>query len=137
MTYDPVFPLPEPMFLWVHDLLVHPHGASVVLGPGRKWRYADTTAASVVGYITSPKPSEVFRAAQAGVVVDAVALVPNGTAVDENDELEAPAAPLVAGASIPPVLVGRYGISSVRPNPSHTRVLLTRVRGEDNPHADD
>lgn len=130
---DPVFPLPEPEFLWVHSL-VGWSSASVVVGRGRKWQ---TTSASAAfeGYATAPSPSERRRADREGYRVDAVALAPHGaTGLDEDGTLEVPAAPLLPGhVAPPPVLVGRYTVREVRPNPSHVRYVLTRVRGEGNP----
>jgi hypothetical protein len=135
-TYaDPVFPLPEPEFLWVYDLLVHPASASVTVGAGRRWRYQEVTPVGFVGYIGAPNPREVERAARRDVRIDAVALAPHGTAVSSEDQLEAAAGVGSTGAEVPAVFVGRYAIEAVRPNASHVRILLTRIDGEDPPHA--
>jgi hypothetical protein len=124
---DPVFPLPEPDFLWAHSLVAW-SSASVVVGRARKWR---TTSASAAfdGYATAPSPRELRRADREGYVVDAVALAPHGaTDLDEDGTLE-----VTPGSGAPPVLVGRYTVRQIRPNPSHVRYVLTRVRGEGNP----
>lgn len=131
---DPAFPLPSPDFLFHHDLVVWTP-ASVVVGRGRKW-VNQSASAGFTGYATAPSPSELRRAAARGVRVDAVALAPHGTVVDEACDLEVPAAPTNPGSVAPPtVLVGRYSIDAVRPNPSHVRIVLTRIRGENPPHA--
>lgn len=126
---DPVFPLPEPAFLWVHDLIAWT-SASVVVGRGRKW-VQQSASAGFTGYATDPSPREERRANALGVRIDAVVLAAHGaTDLGEDGTLEVPAA---SGA--PPVLWGLYSVNAVRPNPSHVRYLLTRVRGEAPPHA--
>lgn len=122
---DPIFPLPDPGFLWVYNLVVHDQGASVTVGSGRKWRWSNVSGASVMGYVAAPDRREVDRAASRGVRLDAVALVPHGTAVEEADELE-----VATTSGAPPTLWGRYEIQAVRPNPSHVRLLLVRIAGE-------
>ena len=113
---DPLFPLPEPVILWVHDLSVLPHSnPSAIVDAEGRWEYADNNPIPLRGYFASPNPREVERAAAAGVVVDGVALVPNGSPVTVDDGL-------VYDTST-------YRVALVRPNPSHTRVLLTRVDG--------
>lgn len=139
MSYnDPIFPLPEPDFLWVHDLTIHSQtAASVVVDDDGGWTYAQSASVGVVGYATAPNPREVERAASRGVVIDCIVLVPNGTAVKEEDDVTVPGSTLgFGGTAIPTaVLQGRYEVTGVRPNPSHCRVLLTRIKGEDPPHA--
>lgn len=133
---DAIFPLAGMLdVLRVHDLLIHSQGASVTVGVGRKWRNAAVTVTPIRGYVCAPNPAEVRRAAALGVTVDAVARLAIGTVIVENDELEAPDPPPHGGAVIAAVLVGRYAIHSVRPNPADVRVLLSRVRGEAAAHA--
>lgn len=132
---DPVFPLPEPDFLWVYDMVVHQAGASVTMTAGRKW-VNQSASAVFTGYIGGPNRREAEIAARNGVRIDATALAPHGTVIDEADDLEVPADPINPGSIAPPSMyVGRYSITAVRPNPSHARVLLTRIRGETPPHA--
>jgi len=132
---DPVFPIPAPEFLWIYDLVVHPASASVTLGEGRRWRYEQSASVGFVGYIAAPNPRDVDRAARHDIRLDAVALAPHGTAVEAADQFEAPAAAGSTGHAVPSVFVGRYAIAEVRPNASHVRILLTRIVGEDPPHA--
>lgn len=132
---DPAFPIPPPTFLFVYDLIVHPASASVTVGAGRRWRHQQSASVGFVGYIGAANPREVDRAASRGVRIDAVALAPHGTLVTEADQLEAPTEAATTGNPVPSVYVGRYAISAVRPNASHVRVLLTRLAGEDPPHA--
>lgn len=127
---DPLFPLPDPAFLWVYPVLIHPHdAASVAVDDNGKWVYAPSGGVAVTGYLGSPNPQEVTLAAARGLRVDAVLLVPHGTVVDEDDQLEA------ADATIPGIFRGTYRIGAVRPNASHVRVLLTRLSGRDDTHA--
>jgi hypothetical protein len=132
VTYaDPVFPFPSPTFLWVYDLIVnHQTGASTTTDDNGKWTYIQEASVGFTGYVGAANPREVEKAATRGVVIDAVALAPNGTVVDEGDNLTVPEDP-----AIPVVFWGRYDIIGVRPNASHTRVLLTRIQGEDPQHA--
>lgn len=133
---DPLFPMPEPTFLWVYRLWVVPQPASPVVDEETgRWRYAPATGASVSGYLALADRREVVRAAARGVQVSAVALVPNGTPVDETARLEARADAAPPLAEIPDHLLGAYEITEVRPNASHTRVVLNRLVGEDPPHA--
>lgn len=126
MSGDAVFPIPEPTFLWVHNLVVEQTGASAALvvdGEGG-WSYDDALpTVTFTGYLTAPNPREIERAAKAGYVLDAVALAPLGTAVAEQDRLVA--------SSISGHLDGRYTVVQVRPNLSHLRVLCTRLKGAD------
>lgn len=133
---DPVFPIPEPDFLWVHDLITHQTSASVTVGRGRKW-VNQSASVAFVGYASSPDRRELDRAARRGVRIDAVILAPHGTVIDEADQLEVPAETISASGTVAPpsTLVGRYRIDAVRPNPSHVRVLCMRIRGEDPAHA--
>lgn len=124
MTGDAVFPLPEPDFLWVHDLTILPVGsvAGVVVAADGSWQAASTVAGvAVTGYLTAPNPSEVNRAASDGITLSAVALVPRGTAVTDQDHLRA--------TGVDQYLDGTYRIRQVRPNLSHVRLLLEHVFG--------
>ena len=127
MSGDLVFPLPEPDFLWVFDMVgLRMNGASVTVvddGEG-EWHHAPTGAVKVpfTGYVTAPNTREVDRAASRGTVLDAVALAPLGTALVEGDWLDCTKDP-----SIPPWLAHTFTITLARPNLSHIRLLLTRA----------
>lgn len=111
---DALFPLPEPTFLWVDDLTLYPHSnASPIVDAEGRWEYVETESIPMRGYFATPSPREVDRAAAAGVVVDGVALVPNDSPISVDDSL-------VHGSLA-------YKVVLIRPNPSHTRVLLSRV----------
>ena len=126
MSIDPVFPLPEPDFLWVHTLTYRIHtGASVVVDAEGHWVYGTATPVTFQGYLTAPNPTEFDRAAANAIRVDAVCLAPHGTAVTEESTITADAA-----SGVYPFLQGTYTVSTIRPNPSHLRCLLTRLDGE-------
>lgn len=121
MTLDPVFPLPEPTFLWVHNVSVERRVNTTKDSEGR-WK-TSTVPTLVTGYMSNPEPEVIQRAASEGIRVDAVLLVPNGTAVSKGDRVKA------STSGIPSYLLGFYDVSNVRPNQSHVRVLLTRIGG--------
>ncbi len=130
MSVDPVFPLPSPDFLWVHSLIRVPStAASAVVDAEGHWHYETGPSAAFMGYLTAPNPKEVERAATTGFPLDAVALAPHGTAVAERDRLIAANIPGGEG----PWLDGDYEVALVRPNKSHLRLLLTRLRLPDQP----
>lgn len=130
MTYqDPVFPLPDPSFLWVHDLIVWPVGSADDVEVDDEGRWRDSAGASVgfTGYLTAPDPRDVRRAAAVSEKLDAVALAPRDVEFTWPCYLEA------AAASIPPLLRGWYTVAPPRPNASHTRLLLTRLPADPRP----
>ena len=51
-----------------------------------------------------------------------VALVRNNIIVSHRDQIEVPAA-----GTLPPQMQGLFRVDTVRPNPSHTRVLCMRI----------
>ena len=126
MSGDAVFPLPEPDFLWVHNMVgLRMTGASpTVVDDGEgEWHREPSTAASIpfVGYVTAPKAREVDRAKALGTILDAVALAPLTTQLGQGDWLDCTIDP-----SIPASLQHTYAIHLVRPNLSHLRLMLTR-----------
>lgn len=126
MTFDTVFPIEDPTFLWAHDLTYRDNvAASVVVDGEGHWVNADAPETAFTGYLTAPNPREVARAAANGVILDAVCLAPHTVAVGDDGTVIAG-----AGSGVPTWLVGSYRVTVVRPNPSHLRVLLTRVRDE-------
>lgn len=134
VNYDEAFPLPEPDFLWIHDLTYTPQTAASVVEDtsSGKWRYA--TAPSVVveftGYITSAGRRDIERAKARGITADAVALISHD--VPGIDPLTAEHAVIGCGSTsgASPWLWGDYTVGEVRPNPSHIRAILTRIVGE-------
>lgn len=131
--YDEAFPLPEPEFLWIHDLTYTPAtAASVIVDPANgKWRYAPSPSVQFTGYIAQADRREVARAATQGITVDAVALMSHtdGAALDP---LAAEHGVVVCDgtSTASPWLHGQYTVTQVRPNPSHIRLILTRLVGE-------
>lgn len=126
MSVDPVFPLPEPEFLWVHQLAFRNDSAALLdVDEEGKWTYDDSDLATFTGYLTAPNPREVDRADAHGVILDAVCLAPHGTGIGDDDVVIAGAASGVAS-----YLQGSYRVGVVRPNPSHLRILLSRIKGE-------
>lgn len=120
---DPVFPLPSPAFLFVHEVLVGVQD-TIVTQPDGRWTRDPVPTTPVRGYLTSPNPQETQIAAARGVTIDAVFLCPHGTPVRHQDRIDSTA------ANVPSVLKGRYTVTAVRPNPSHVRVLVTRVEAD-------
>jgi hypothetical protein len=121
-----VFPIPEPEFLWVHNMVgLRMTGASmtVVEDAEGQWHREPSSAASVtfVGYVADAQPAEIDRAAARGIVLDAVALAPLSTAMQASDWLDC-----TTDASIPPWLQHTFIIKLVNPNLSHVRLMLTR-----------
>lgn len=126
MTFDTVFPIEEPTFLWTHTLTYRTLAAGdVVVDAEGHWVHADTPETTFTGYLTAPNPREIDRAAARGVLLDAVCLAPHAVAVDDAGAVTADAA-----SGVPSWLIGTYRVTVVRPNPSHLRILLTRLRDE-------
>lgn len=124
MTFDTIWPIDEPTWLWTHTLTFRDNAASAVeVDAEGRWTYADTAGTDVIGYLTAPNPREVDRAASRGIILDAVFLCAHDSGITDQSTV-------VAATGVPPWLVGTYTVSVVRPNPSHSRVLLTRLRDE-------
>jgi hypothetical protein len=123
---DPLFPLPEPP-VFTYDLTLDSTSSSVVVDTEGGWQYVTATS-FVRGYVTPPDDRTLQYAVQQAVEVDAVALVPRNTVVDDGDLLTVPTTVPYRG------LPGRYRVNVVRPNASHIRLLLRRVEGVDEPH---
>lgn len=119
---DPLFPFPEPTFLFVHELTYHATTSSPVVDD-TGWYDADAVVASseqnVPCYVGNYDPSDVSAGDTKETTISAVALVSRDRACRPEDEVT-----VTKGLSH---LLGRYRIDQVRPNPSHTRLLLTRV----------
>ena len=134
--YDAAFTLPEPEFLWIHDLMLVDQAASVVTDAATgRWTYANVGASvGFTGYIASVGRGEFQRAASVGIRADAVALIPHSVPVDV---LNAETFTLNCGpdSKASRWLWGEYEITQARPNPSHVRAILTRIVGEKTPHA--
>lgn len=124
MTFDQVFPIEQPTFLFVHTLAYRVNDPSTVTTDEEgHWNYAAETTVSFAGYLTAPNPREVERAAAHGMTLDAVALCGHEVNIPHT-------AHLIAETGVPSWLIGTYRVMSVRPNPSHKRILLTRVLDE-------
>lgn len=124
MTFDTVFPIEEPTWLWTHTLTYRDHdAAAVTVDAEGRWTHDDTPGTPVIGYLTGPNPREVDRAASRGIILDAVFLCAHDSGVTDKSTV-------TATTGVPAWLVGTYTVNVVRPNPSHLRVLLTRVRDE-------
>lgn len=120
MTGDDVFPIPEPTWLWVHQLSIsHTAGAASVIDSEGRWEYHNPEYDTIMGYLTGANPEEIERAAQQGIRFNAVALVPRETVVQAGDELIA--------TNTNTLLDGTYRISQVRPNLSHLRLMIDRI----------
>jgi hypothetical protein len=119
MSGDGLFDFPDVGFLYVHDGFIVKTSTVDYEGDddGFPTREA-TTDVPVKGYAAPPNPQRDGRTER----VDTVYVVPNGTDVNADDMVRIPEqADLLAG------LAGTYEISQMRPNPLHTRLLLTRA----------
>jgi len=122
---DPVFPFPDPVFLWVHNIAIIKTSDAVPESDDEGWEIpADPAPLEVVlkGYVTAPDP----EATNSSERVDAVVLVPRDTVVSYADGIRTP-----SQANLAPMLTGVWKISSVRPNPSHIRILVRRPSSPD------
>lgn len=129
MSGDPVFPFPEPTFLWVHPIYVlHPDDMMrTVSEKGKVVDFIPTaegikTRTPVMGYFTNPDETK----DQSGYIqrqqISAVALLPLNADVDYDCLL------YCDDPSLPPHLAGLYEIDVVRGNISHRRAMLRRYR---------
>lgn len=137
MSGDDLFPFPEPDFVFIHDVFLFPpslqntkldeRGKSTRSVPVRNAEGVykdenDEIIPAVAGYLTSPNAQKDFSGYTQRQGIDAVLLVPTSITVD-HDWLVA-----CHDSALPPHLDGVYTIDSVRPNISHTRVLVKRHR---------
>ena len=124
MTFDAVFPIEQPTFLFIHTLTYRVNDPDTVVTDERgHWNYAAATPVSFTAYLTAPNPREIERAAAHGMTLDAVALCGHEVTIPHT-------AHVTAATGVPTWLVGTYRVSAVRPNPSHQRLLLTRIVDE-------
>lgn len=114
---DPVFPFPEPSFLFVHTVNLAP--APITVDDDGYVQPSTDPGVPVIGYVTNADPSLTDTQ---GVLVNTVVLVPRATVVDHDQEIV-----VQSQAGLHPSLVGRYAIREVRPNASHIRLLAMRV----------
>lgn len=121
MAYeDPLFPLPG--IDWILTFNVILHRTSQIVEDTDVEGYPVKTGAATVpikAYVASPDTRELDRGGQSA---DAVVLVANTVAVSHRDQIEVP-----VGTPVPPMMIGTYRVETVRPNPSHTRLLCTRM----------
>lgn len=137
MSGDGLFPFPEPDFVFIHDVYLFPPSLQVTKEDERgkvtraipkrtaEGLYFDEDGAEiepVPGYLTAPNAQKDYSGYIQRQGIDAVLLVPTSIAVD-HDWLVA-----CHDAELPPHLEGVYTIDTVRPNISHTRVLVKRHR---------
>jgi hypothetical protein len=127
MSGDLLFPIPEPTFIFVHQIYVIPkalmvstlseRGQAIVRLPPRE-DYPEPT----VGYLTAPNERRDMTNAIERQTIDAVCLMPLNTQIDYPDYL------FSDDPQLPPHLAGAYFVDTVRANISHLRVLLRRYR---------
>lgn len=118
--FNPLFPIAPPTWLFCFSVTIVRTSQIEPDTDENGWPIlTDAATVPVTAYISPPEPRTL---APEGEAVDAVALVPNGTVVDHRDLLDVP-----DGQQLPAQLVGRFRINQCRPNPSHTRLLLTRI----------
>lgn len=117
---DPLFPIPSPEFLFRHTVTVSRDSQVAVDTDDAGWPITGSAEqVTTRAYVAPPDPRTLTPAGQA---VDVVVLVPNGTAVEHRDTII-----VDPGQQLAAQHAGRYRITAVRPNPSHCRILCTRV----------
>jgi hypothetical protein len=117
---DPLFPLPAPDWILTYTVLLR--RVSQLVDDTNDEGFPTTTGAPVVSikaYLGSPDTRKLDRG---GESADVVVLVRNDTAVSHRDQIE-----VTPSSGLPTQLQGLFRIESVRPNPSHTRLLCNRI----------
>jgi hypothetical protein len=118
--FNPLFPIAPPTWLFCYNAVIVRTSQLASDTDENGWPIlTGATTAAVKAYLDQPEPRTL---GPEGEAIDVIALVPNGTVVDHRDLLDVP-----DGQSLPSVMPGRFHINQVRPNPSHTRLLCTRV----------
>ncbi len=118
--FNPIFPFAPPFWLFCYTATIVRTSQLPSDTDDAGWPVLTGAAqVTVKAYLDQPEPRTL---GPQGEAIDMVALVANGTTVDHRDLLDVP-----DGQSLPAVSPGRYRINQVRPNPSHTRLLCTRI----------
>lgn len=121
MAYeDPLFPLPAPD--WILTFTVLLHRTSQLVDDTDAEGFPIKTGAPTVpvkAYVGAPDTRDLDRGGEAA---DVTVLVRNDIAVSHRDQIEVP-----LNSTLPPQMCGLFRITTVRPNPSHTRLLCTRI----------
>lgn len=131
MSGDALFPFPVPDFIFVHDVYLFApsdlvkttdeRGKTKTVLPAKN---ADGTwpKTPVKGYLTGPDQNQDYGAFTHGEAVAAVCLLPNEIGVDIDWLLDC------HDLQLPPDLAGTFQVLAVRPNVSHSRVMVKRFR---------
>lgn len=127
MSGDRLFPIPEPTFIFVHEIYVLPLSVMVQTVSERgqvvlELPPIEDYPAPTVGYLTAPNEQRDINSAIERQRIDAVCLMPLATQIDYPDYL------YCNDPQLPPHLAGAYIVDTVRANISHLRVLLRRYR---------
>lgn len=126
MSIDALFPVPEPTFLFVHQLKIWTTGGAFSVDERGKWKQ-DTTLPTPdltpMGYLTAPNETEVQQAGTLLEQVDAVCLVSRTLVIPHSSVL------FCNDPRLPINLAGTYKVNGVRTNLSHTRLLCQRLTG--------
>lgn len=120
---DTNFPIPSPDFLFIHEVELKRPSSTTTDERG----VAVTTylpSETVMGYLTSPDPSNEDSAGTERIRFNAVVLLSRSLPVPSQETLIRCDDP-----QLPPNLSGTYKVEVVRPNISHTRCLLVRYTG--------
>lgn len=117
---DALFPFPSPSFVFVHRVKLISNTSTEPEIDDNGWPIeasASSPGRQVKGYVSSPS----YRDAASGLRVDAVVLVHRDEIPVRGDLVNVPAQP-----GLLPALAGLYKVDQVRPNASHTRLLVMR-----------
>ncbi len=120
---DILFPFPEPTFLFIHTLNLYTGMSNnTVDDRGLVVKsVAGKVPTVVMGYLTKLDEHVEQNVGTTREFYDAVALVSNSVEVKIQDVIEC------HDPSLHSHLSGTYRVDQVRPNISHTRVLLSRI----------
>lgn len=122
MTTDPVFPFPEPDFLFVHTGTIYSKTSDTIDDRGKAAAVYDA-GTEVNCYLTASDPNKEEAVGSERVRYDAVVLLPLGTSIDVTSRFGCSDSQLIQG------LGGRFRVLAVRPTLVHIRVLLERFTG--------
>lgn len=121
---DPLFPLPAPDWILTYNVLLH--RVSQLAEDTDAEGFPIKTGAATVPIKAYLAPPDTKKLDRGGESADVTILVRNDIAVSHRDQIEVP-----VSSSLPTQLCGTFRINTVRPNPSHTRLLCNRVTDPD------
>lgn len=121
MSYeDPLFPLPAPDWILSYTVLLH--RVSQLAEDTDDEGFPIKTGAATVPIKAYVAPPDTNKLNLGGEFADVTILVRNDIAVSHRDQVEVPTT-----STFPPQMCGTFRVDTVRPNPSHTRLMCSRI----------